>query len=94
MALTQVKGSIKLGKQIFYPVEEIVNFLKKHSKLRDELSHLYLDQVCENLRDKNPIGLVSRQNIEKQTGGMIMKRTLANLDCKAKNRGDDTVMNK
>jgi len=86
MVLTQVKGSIKIGKQIFYPVEEVVNFLKKNSKLRDSLSQEYLDQVCTNLRDKNPIGLVSRQNVEKQTGGMVRKRTLANLDSKAKNQ--------
>ena len=37
-----------------------------------------LSKIIEN----NPVGFITRENIEQATGGLLHPRSMANLDCK------------
>ncbi len=84
MAMKRVNGGLKIGKKIFYPVDEIIEFIEKNVVIADDVGRAYLDKIYANLRLDNPTGLISRKEAERQTGGMVVNRTLANLDSRAR----------
>lgn len=73
-----IRGRIKLGKTVVYPVTEVISFLKR--KVVSKPENEYLENMFNSLIEKNQTGLISRKQIELQTGGLLKSRTLANID--------------
>ena len=73
-----IKGRIKLGKTVVYPVSEVISYLKR--KVVSQPKNPYLENMYKRLEEKNATGFVSRKDLEIQTGGLLKSRTLANID--------------
>ena len=73
-----IKGRIKFGKTVVYPVPEVISFLKRRAESRP--GNEYLEIMFKTLIETNQTGFISRKEIERQTGGLLKSRTLANID--------------
>lgn len=73
-----IRGRVKFGKTVAYPVSEVISFLKR--KVVSKPENEYLENMYKMLIEKNQTGFISRKDIEIQTGGLLKSRTLANID--------------
>ncbi len=73
-----IKGRIKLGKTVIYPVSEVISYIQR--KVVSKPENQYLENMYKMLMEKNSTGFISRKDIELQTGGLLKSRTLANID--------------